>query len=178
MHSVFDCYLDSAARPIKYIASEKINGEIKKAVYNFNYSDSLFTIDFYEFPDTTKTRHVTLPLKEPVFDGISLISLSRQLITRRQTREVTAFLDDELGRVELNYGGTDKPIKIKAVDQKIPSYYVSGMIRMKGIAGVTGPFQGWFAADSQRPPLYAKLKVFIGNVVVELEEWVNWSPPK
>jgi len=178
MHSVFDCYLDSLARPHKYIASEMVSGEFKKAVYNFNYVDSLFTIDFYSLPDTTKPRRVTLPLTEPVFDGISLISLSRQMIAQKQTRNVVAFLDDELGRVELNYSGSGKPVKIKAVNQKIPSYYVSGMIKMKGIAGVTGPFEGWFAADSQRPPLFAKLKVFVGNVVVELEEWDKWSPPK
>ena len=178
MHSVFDCYLDSLARPHKYIASEMVSGEHKKAIYNFNYMDSLFTIDFYNLPDTTKPRRVTLPLSEPVFDGISLISLSRQIIDQKQTRNVVAFLDDELGRVELNYSGSGKPVKIKAVDYKIPSYYVSGMIKMKGIAGVTGPFEGWFAADSQRPPLFAKLKVFVGNVVVELEEWDKWSPPK
>lgn len=178
MHSVFDCYLDSTSRPIKYIASEKVRGVFKKAIYNFNYADSIFTIDFYSQPDTAKSRQVTLPLTEPVFDGISLISLSRYLIDTRQTIEVVAFLDDELGHVELRYGGKTKPVQIKAVKNKIPCYYVSGMIKMKGIAGVTGPFEGWFAADKQRPPLYAKLKVFVGNVTVELEDWENWYPPK
>ena len=48
---------------------------------------------------------------------------------------------------------------------------------MKGIAGVTGPFKGWFARDRQRPPLRALLKVFIGNVEVELEKWEGWNPP-
>ena len=47
---------------------------------------------------------------------------------------------------------------------------------MKGIAGVTGPFKGWFAQDAQRPPLRADLKVFIGNVIVKLEKWERWHP--
>lgn len=176
MHSVFDCYMNSAAIPIRYIASENVDGQLKKAVYNFNYSDSLFTIDFYKESDTTHPRRVTVPLLEPVFDGISLISLTRQRIDKVDQADVVAFLDDQLGRVLLNFQGKEKPIKIKALPQKISTYYVSGMIKMKGIAGVTGPFEGWFSADGQRPPLRAKLKVFIGNVVVELENWENWHP--
>ncbi len=178
MHSVFDCYLDSSARPLKYIASEKIDGKLKKAVYNFYYSDSVFTIDFYSGGATSAYRRKTLPLTETVFDGISLISYSRRHIANPQKKILTAFLDDDLGKVKIDYLGEGESIKIGAIKNKIPTYTTKGTILMKGIAGVTGPFKGWFARDRQRPPLRALLKVFIGNVEVELEKWEGWSPPE
>jgi hypothetical protein len=60
----------------------------------------------------------------------------------------------------------------------MPTYFIKGEILMKGIAGVTGPYMGWFAQDNQRPPLKAAMKVFLGNVTVELESWENWAPPR
>jgi len=177
MHSVFDCYLDSFARPVKYIASENINGKLKKTVYNFFYSDSVFTIDFYSGEDTSAYKRKTLSLKETVFDGISLISFARMHISSPQQKTLTAFLDDDLGKVKIDFLGEGEPVKIEAVQQRIPTYTTKGTILMKGIAGVTGPFKGWFARDRQRPPLRALLKVFIGNVEVELEKWESWNPP-
>lgn len=177
MHSVFDCYLDSSARPLKYIAAENINGKRKKAIYHFYYKDSVFTIDFYSGKDTSAYKHKTLPLKETVFDGISLISFARMHIASHRQETLTAFLDDDLGKVRIDFLGQGKPIKIDAIQHQVPTYTTDGIILMKGIAGVTGPFQGWFARDRQRPPIRALLKVFIGNVEVELEKWEGWTPP-
>jgi hypothetical protein len=176
MHSVFDCYLDNQLRPIHYVAKD-INGkDVRKAVYNFFYADSFFTIDFSNTADPNAERHVKLPLKEPVYDGISMAFFARGHIHEEVTDSVTAFLDDNLGRVALNFRGAGEPVRIKAIPKKIPTYYIDGNILMKGIAGVTGPFKGWFAQDGQRPPLRAYLKVFIGNVILELEKWERWDP--
>ncbi len=176
MHSFFICYVDTLFRPILYIASEKNNGQSKKAVYRFNYTDSIFTIDFMK-EDTTVYRQVTLPLKKTVFDGISLVFFARKHISEKRAFWLTAFWEDKLGPVEIHFKGKGKPIKIKSIGYAIPTYYTEGIIHLKGIAGVNGPFKGWFAADNQRPPLKAYLKVFIGNVTAELESWKKWSPP-
>ena len=178
MHGVYDCYIDQYFRPIKYVAIESEDGVNRRATYNFQYPDSTFTIDIQDKVDTTRYVRKVFPLHETVFDGISLIFYSRKHISDSKTANVTAFFDDVLGRVELNYKGEGSPLEIDAISHKIPAYYVEGEFLMSGIAGVTGPFEGWFAKDSQRPPLLARLKVFVGNVKVELESWSNWSPAK
>jgi len=178
MHSRFTCYVDSLLRPVYYVAEERSGRMHKKAIYHFYYADSVFTIDFMDVKDTTKYRREVLPLQETVFDGISLIFHSRLQISKSHSDTVTAFIDDKLGKVQLNYHGTADTIHIASWDKAIPTYYVDGVIHMKGIAGVTGPFQGWFARDGQRPPLRAYVKVFIGNVIAELESWRNWQPPE
>ncbi len=176
MHSVFDCYLDNQLRPIHYVARDIHGEDVRKAVYNFFYADSFFTIDFSDTADPKAKRHVKLPLTEPVYDGISMAFFARGHIHEQKTDSVTAFLDDNLGMVALHFKGKGEPIRIHAYSQAIPTYFIDGTILMKGIAGVTGPFKGWFAQDAQRPPLRAYLKVFIGNVIVELEKWERWSP--
>ncbi len=177
MHSRFTCYVDSLLRPVYYVASERSGNKRKKAIYNFYYADSIFTIDFMDEHDTTKYRREVLPLKETVFDGISLIFYSRLHISKNHSDTVTAFLDDKLGKVHLNYHGRADTIHIASWKDAIPTYFIDGVINMKGIAGVTGPFRGWFARDAQRPPLRAYVKVFIGNVSAELESWRRWRPP-
>ena len=67
-------------------------------------------------------------------------------------------------------------VKIKASDALVQTYYVDGKIPTSGIAGVTGPYKGWFAADHQRPPVKAELKIFVGKVKIELEDWKGWNP--
>jgi hypothetical protein len=178
MHSTYDCYVDDQFRPMRYIASENVNNEYKKAVYNFNYSDSLCYIDFYDKQDSVITAQTTMPVNEVVFDGISLIFFARKQISNPGTKNVAAFIDNNIGRIELNFMGRGSKLKIDAVDWKMPTYFIKGESLMKGIAGVTGPYMGWFAQDNQRPPLKAAMKVFLGNVTVELESWENWAPPR
>lgn len=175
VHSVFDCYLDNQMRPIKYIANETEKGKKKIATYHFNYPDSFFTIDMNDETHTTDFTHKVLPLKQNVYDGISLVFYSRSQIHQKRTEKVLAFWEDRVGKITLNFKGPHDPIKIGALEKEMPVYYIDGMFHLKGIAGVTGPFQGWFARDEQRPPLRAYLKVFIGNVVVELEKWERWN---
>ena len=178
MHSTFDCYIDKHFRPVRYIASENVDDEFKKAVYDFNYTDSLFTVDVYNSANSKRISRNTLALQETTFDGISMIFLTRNRIDSLSSEDVLGFVDANLGRVQLNFKGPGNPIEIEAVDREIPTYFISGEILMEGIAGVTGPYKGWFAKDNSRPPLRAELKVFIGNVVVELESWKNWRPPQ
>ena len=52
-------------------------------------------------------------------------------------------------------------------------YYVNGTFLMKGVAGLTGPYEGWFVGSNRRIPVKANLKVFLGSIVVELDSINN-----
>lgn len=110
-----------------------------------------------------------------MYDGISLVFYSRSQIHNKKSEQVLAFWEDRLGKITLNFKGEAEAVKIGALPDPVPAYYLDGIFHLKGIAGVTGPFKGWFARDDQRPPLRAHLEVFIGHVVVELESWKRWE---
>ncbi len=175
MHSVFDCFLDNQFRPIRYKITDVYDDENHNADYYFNYPDSFFTIDFDFEREDEKLSHLKLPLKQDIYEGLSLIYYSRSKIHEKKSEKVMIFWEDYLGFVSINYKGESDSLKIDALEEKLPTYFVDGVIHVKGIAGLSGPFKSWFARDRQRPPLKAYLEVFVGSVVVELEKWEKWE---
>lgn len=176
MHNVYNSYLDKNFQLHLFYAEEKIDNVTYKAEYRLNYTDSLIHINMTDIKDTTKTIKKSVPFKETVLDGTSLIYYARKNSISTKTDTVIAFFESELGKVAINFKGKKGEIKISALDSPVESYYIDGKMNIKGIAGVTGPFKGWFAVDKQRIPLKAELKVFVGSVKLELEKWKGWKP--
>jgi len=176
MHSVYDSYIDDLFRIHLFTADEKIDNVTYKAEYLFNYADSIIHVDMASVEDPGKKIIKDLPLTEKIMDGTTMIFYARQNAAFARTDTVTSFFEAKKGKVAINFKGKKGDIKIDALNTSLKTYYVDGMVRMKGIAGLSGPYKGWFAMDSQRPPLKAELKVFIGHVSVELEDWKKWTP--
>ena len=176
MHSVYESYVDENFRILLFRAVEKIENVKYVTEYRFNYRDSLIHVKMTDIKDTTKTIVKDLSLNERIFDGITLIFFARANVHTTYQDTLTTIFEANKGDVAIHFKGIhEKKIKIGALDTKMDTYYLNGELLMKGIAGVTGPYQGWFAVDNQRPPLKAKFKVWIGSVTVELEEWKNWN---
>lgn len=176
MHNIYNSYLDKNFQLHLFYAEEKIDNVIYKAEYRLDYADSVIHINMTDIKDTTKTIKKSVPFQEAILDGTSLVFYARENTLSTKTDTVIAFFESEQGKVAINFKGKNGRIKISALDALLESYYLDGKMNIKGIAGVSGPFKGWFAVDNQRIPLKAELKVFIGNVKVELEEWKGWQP--
>ncbi|MCD4676180.1 MAG: DUF3108 domain-containing protein [Desulfobacula sp.] len=175
MHSVYDSYIGEDFYPHLFIADEKIDGVTYKTRYRFNYADSLIHIKMTDVKDTTHIIEKKLPLDEKVQDGMSMIFYARGNVHLKKTETLTAFFEARKGKLDINFKGKDKKIKINSINSPIETYKVFGEANFKAIAGFGGKYSGWFATDKQRPPLKAEMKVFIGNVTIELEEWKNWN---
>ncbi|MGP8328771.1 MAG: DUF3108 domain-containing protein [Methanosarcinaceae archaeon] len=175
MHSQFDSYIDDEFFPHLFIADEKIDGITYKTRYRFNYTKSIIDIKMTDIHDTTNTIQRQIPIDEKIQDGMSLIFFARGNIHKPSKHLVTAFYEAKKGKVFMQMKGAAKKLKIDVLRQEVDTFSIKGETHLKTIAGLTGRYEGWFATDPQVPPLYAKLKVFIGNVKVELESWKNWS---
>jgi len=175
--SVYESFIDDSLRTIRFITDEYVDGVAYKAVYNFNYTDSLVNINLLENTDSTKSIDRVIEMHDRLIDGIALIYDTREQVNRKNHYSRTTFFEDNTGDVELIATGRTEPVEIDTLDQPIESWLLEGNIHIKGIAGVTGPYKGWFSADETRVPVFAELKVFIGNVKVELEDWEKWQPP-
>jgi len=176
MHNVYNSYLDKNFQLQLFYAEEKIDDVNYKAEYRLDYSDSLIHINMTDIKDATKTIKKSEPFQETVLDGTSLVYYARKNAISTKTDTVITFFESEQGEVIINFKGKKGRIKISALDSAVESYFVDGRMNTIGIAGVTGPFKGWFTVDEQRIPLKVALKVFIGSVKVELEEWKGWEP--
>lgn len=176
MHSVYETIFDEKYQLILFRANEKIDNVTYNTEYRFDYQDSLIHINMTDIKDTSKVIIRTEPLNESIIDGTAMIFYARAHCATVRTDTLVAFFEAKRGKVAINFKSRAEKIKISALPESVPSYFLDGEVKMKGIAGLTGPFKGWFAGPPSHPPLKAQLKVFIGNVNVELENWKNWQP--
>ena len=176
MHNVYDSFINENFQLHHFYAKEKIDEVTYLAEYRIDYADSLIFINMTDANDPSKTIERSIPFERTILDGTSLVFYARKQVVSAKKDTVESFFESERGKVAFNFHGKKHQVKIAALDSPINCYYVDGKIDTRGIAGVTGPYKGWFAADGQRPPIKAELKVFIGNVKIELEEWKKWQP--
>lgn len=175
MHSVYECFIDDLIRPHLFNAEEYIDNISYKTEYRFNYEDRLISINMTDVNNTANVIVEDIPLDKRIFDGISLIFYARANVPYVKSEILNVLFERQKGNITINFKGNKDKVEVDAFDMPLETYYLDGELHIKGIAGVTGPFKGWFAVDRKRPPLKAELKVFIGHIKVELEEWKNWN---
>jgi len=176
MHNVYESYITKDFRLHLFLSEEKVDGVVYLAEYRFDYSDSLIHIIMTDMENPDITIKKEDPMNETLLDGTAMIFYARANSIHNRTDTLISFFASKRGKVAINFRGEKVKTNITALNNPIESYYVNGIVRMKGIAGLTGPYKGWFAADEQRPPLKAELKVFIGSVKIQLEKWSGWKP--
>lgn len=176
MHNVYDSYIDKQFRLRLFSALEIIDGIKYDATYKFDYNTKIMHVNMTSMKDPSKTIIEDIPLEEHVLDGATMIYYARANVHSTETDTLTSFFEAKKGKVFINFKGENDLVEIDALKKPLKTYYLDGIVKMKGIAGLTGPYKGWFSQDTQRPPLKAELKVFVGSVNIELEEWKNWAP--
>ncbi len=177
LHNRYECLIDSLFRPVVYMVNEK-NGEKRDVmIYQFDYDNNKVYWDILDSNDTTKVlEHKVLNLEHYMYDGISLTFFARGNAKLGASYRVYSFIEDRKGPVDMHFSEELHPLYFEPAKKKFSTFEVYGMFHLKGIAGVTGKYRGWFTNDDRRVPLKALMKVFVGNVVVELEKWEKWAP--
>ncbi|MBN2425299.1 MAG: DUF3108 domain-containing protein, partial [Calditrichaceae bacterium] len=175
MHSVFEVYMDESFRPVLFYSNENIDGVNYRGTFKFNYNKKTVTMNYRSVEDSTKFINKESPFDDIPYDGLSLIFFARGNVGKNKPDTLLVMVEDKRGPVIINFTDKESNIEIGALDDELNCYYIDGELLVEGIAGVSGPYEGWFSRDSHRVPLYAKMKVFIGSVNIELEEWKNWN---
>lgn len=176
MHSVFETYLNEFFQPIIYRATENDNDRRSQSEYRFDYQNHTIQWRKWHVDNKKNEQQKIFHLDEQIYDGLTLIYYARRHVHRAKTDTLIAFHEDQQGEITIHFTGRDEKITTEPFPQGLDCYLLHGTVYMKGIAGVTGPYKGWFSKDALRVPVKAELKVFIGNVTAELEKWKNWQP--
>ncbi len=177
LHNRYRCLVDSLYRPVEYVVKEKNGKQINRMIYRFNYDSNTVTWQIYDPLDSTKViKQKKMELKHYMYDGISLTYFARAHARENVSFRVYSFIYDRVGPVDIYFRQEPESIYFKPLKRYFQTYVVQGMFHLKGIAGVTGNYKGWFTHDARRIPLGAEMKVFVGNVKVELERWEKWNP--
>jgi hypothetical protein len=175
-HSVYESYFSDRFHSHLFRFNEKIDGILYRAVYQFDYTDSLIFITLTDEKDTTHQIRKRVPLTESIYDGTALLYYLRSYAGQMKTDTLLFLSNDDIENAVVRFSRRKYSVKIGSLENSLSSFYLDGRIFEKTVAGLTGRFQAWIAADDQRPPLKARLKVFIGYITIELEEWNKWRP--
>lgn len=148
-------------------------------IYDDKKNYAYYTIENVE---TTKLEvSDTLLNISKYVDGPSLFNYTRMVADSGKIYHVPTMIDGKIYNTILNFCGPIEYIEIDAVDIPIRTLLYEGIADWEGggSAGLSGDFTGWISDDSAAIPVRAEMEVFLGSVVVELEEWSRpgWIPP-
>ncbi|MCX7611428.1 MAG: DUF3108 domain-containing protein [Ignavibacterium sp.] len=179
LHQIYESKFNRKQIPI-YFKGTILGDDTTYTIYNFNYSKKKVHILKGSKTKNEVWTDSTASLKREYLDGLSLFYFARMRTGQNAAFDIPVFINEKPEKTTFRCYDKSEKISINAVDYPIDCVYLEGETEFKGIFGLTGAFEGWFSNDKHAVPIYAKLRVIIGNVTVELKKWKkkDWQPPR
>jgi hypothetical protein len=179
LHAVFESLIDTDMYSRRFMGKVKQDAVWDFNRYRFEYDRKRVLIDIGN-QDTVVSKRDTAVVESPYQDGLSLFYFARRHLYDGKTLNVPTLVKEKKVNTVINFKNRRTTVDIDAVDYPVDVIEFDGTMDFVGIFGLTGDFEGWFSNDEARIPIYAKMKVIVGSVSVELMEWKRpgWSPPK
>ncbi len=154
------------------------NGEKEKTTYNLDYGNqTMIVVDSVAGAEVLRD---TLRIAERCYEALSLLFLARSHASEKGTMVAPTVVSKSLGETILHFTGESEEIDVPAFDDPVQAYHFTGDARWvgDGFAGMSGEFEGWVSRDEAAVPLRAKVGIFLGSIVLELESYErpSWRP--
>lgn len=120
-----------------------------------------------------QTRRDSLSWEKECYDALGLLMYSRRFAASGISTSLPTLNDYKIAETEVSFANGTEQIEVDAFDTPRRCHLVSGMARWvgKSFAGMKGPFRGWITDDEAAIPLRAKVEIFLGSIVLELESY-------
>jgi len=147
--------------------------------YYTNYNDEsktavrkVYDVETQKFTDTA-----TIYNCPGYVDGPSLFFFTRINSNLHKTINVPTIIEDKIQSTKIIFTNTKEEIEIDALDYPIIARQYFGCANWEGGSSqsLSGDFMGWISDDDAAVPVYAEVKVLLGNIKMELESWERGS---
>jgi len=120
-----------------------------------------------------QTRRDSLNWASECYDALGLLMYSRRFAASGTSTSLPTVNDYKIDQTDVSFTKGTEEIEVDAFDAPRRCHLVSGRALWvgKSFAGMKGPFQGWFTDDAAAIPLRAKVGIFLGSIVLELESY-------
>jgi hypothetical protein len=148
--------------------------------YNFDYKNSKIKIKKGKVNPHQVWTDSTSRLTQQMQDGLSIFYFARMNLGSNKSVNVPCFVNEKYETTKINFYTGIQKAEVDAIDYDVSCLRLDGNMNFISIYGLTGYFEGWFSNDEASIPIVANMKVFLGNVKLELKEWKRegWIPPK
>lgn len=179
LHTVYRSTMDrTAGYAYLFNASTKTDGDWKYDKYTFDYAASRVVLETGFKDKAEKTVEIKTDRKWN--DGLSLFFFARMFLDSKRYVSVPTIIEFDTVKTTINFTGKKENVSIDVLDYDVKTVYFKGDANWTGVYGLTGKFEGWFTDDDAHIPISAKMKVYVGNVDIELVKWKrgDWTPPQ
>lgn len=106
-----------------------------------------------------------------VHDALTFVSILRDSAHAENPYEFDILIDRTVEKIRINSPKKKEKLDVRAFDNETEAYHITGVIDFTAIHGLTREYQSWISTDKQRIPLKARVRIGIGSVKIELEEY-------
>lgn len=128
-----------------------------------------------------RLRNDTLQNVSTYVDGPSLFFFTRWMSKSKQVVRVPTVVEGKKEETMLDFTLGREYIEIDACSEPIRTRKYAGYANWQGgtSAGLSGEFVGWISDDTAAIPMQAEMKILLGSIRLELEQWnrPGWTPP-
>ncbi len=180
MHSIYESWMEEGATySNKFNANTKIDDDTWEFdQYIIDYSARKLSIEKYRHKNMVESS--SFDISKRYNDGSSILYAARALLySKKSYRLPTVIMSDTVSTI-INFQAKKSSVEIDAVPYPIRTVYLNGDANWTGVYGLSGRFEGWFSDDDARIPIRAKMKLYVGSALIELQSWKRgtWQPPK
>jgi hypothetical protein len=166
---------------MNFYGTEELDGEKVEKRCNYYQDDNLSVYEERIFESAELISRDTVTYSKPYLIGSSLIHYTRLIADSGLVINVPTMLGGDIYNTILNFCGPVEYIDIDEFDEPIRTFKYEGSAEWDGkaTAGLSGDFTGWLSDDDGSVVIRAEMKILLGSVVIELEEWYKpgWTPP-
>lgn len=104
-------------------------------------------------------------------EGPSLFFLTRVLKKNGGTHNIPTMVEGEIANTKLVFSDEKEEFEVDAFDHPVTAEKYFGFAEWEGgsTQDMSGEFTGWITDDDASIPIYAELKILLGNLKLELE---------
>jgi hypothetical protein len=171
LEQTYESHISEEGYPVYFLATEPEKNYVKFTEYKFDYEKKkLYVLKGKNNPYQIWTDTVGT-LNERYQDGLSLFYFARLYSGCDTTILTPTLIAEKRGNAEINFTSNKYKIKNKDENFEFDAHHLYGIANFIGVYGLSGKFEGYFSTDEHSVPIYAKIKVIIGNVEIKLKEW-------
>ena len=158
------------------------NGDDCYAVDQTHYSGQRKTVcTRTDLNSGTILRVDTIHNVDKYVEGPSLFFYARCMSRSICRVNVPTLVEAKMSSTDICVDGSIQEVTIEAMVLPVRTRIVKGFTYWTGgsSAGMSGEFAGWMSDDEAAIPIRAEMKILLGSITLELEQWKRpgWKPP-
>jgi len=150
-----------------------VSGDDETVRTSYIYDSTIGQVIMIDSAQGKLVRRESIPSAIPCFDALGLLMMARIFSGSGDTLSLATLNDYKISQTDIMFTDEVEHLDVDASETPIRCRRFEGNAQWEGssFAGMTGAFRGWISDDEASVPVRAEVGIFLGSVVLELEQY-------